>query len=80
MCGTKMFLQCSGRLQRDCDDFLRGSKLSVALKPLNINVPLLDAVEDPVKLLRCPNIIRLVLQYRQKNRRTISTPRHKNSL
>lgn len=55
VCGTKMFLQCSGRLQRDCDDFLRGSKLSVALKPLNINVPMLD-VEDLVKLLQCTSV------------------------
>lgn len=40
ICVTNMFLQCSGRFQGNCNDFLKGSKLSFALKHFCVIVSL----------------------------------------
>lgn len=50
VCGTKTFLQRGGRFQRNSGSFLRGSKLSFALKPSNGKALVLN-VEDLGELL-----------------------------
>ena len=74
VCGTEMFLQCGGRLQRNCDDFLRESRLLICIETITPKCLFTECwyhVEKQVKLLQCTfacslKIIRLVLHERKK--------------